>query len=314
MLHVVCGRCGQTFEAADDAAEEGEACPYCGAAVEEESGEPMIEFQPAKPFELFLDDQKSAKGIPAPLWWLIAIAGIAAFVMGVIIMLRGDDWERQHLQELTDEDRRATIYMYAANFPAAAKQYDSIVAALSGRDIQSIYLKQLLDQARQGSAEARRREAIAASQKPASGAPASRPVQVSVHDAIVNFQRDAESFPQFIRSHAFLFEDSQGNWRRRQYVVWNVEANLEPQSDPPEMNLKYTCNSRMTAGHSVSQDASGDADFRFDERPDAISCQVHYEFLSGRWIPGEREPESELDMSELVKLEVGHFGSATDSH
>jgi hypothetical protein len=330
MLHVVCGRCGQSFEAADDAAETPEVCPYCGAEIDDQSIEPsdaIIEFQPPRPFDPVRDNQRAEKGIPSPLWWLIAAAAVGAFLFVIVNMLSADSWEQQHVQQLADTDRKALLFMYSGNFRGAANDFDSIVADLSDRDIQSIYLRQLLDQARQGGADARHRMALAAANPPAT-APATQPAPISTHDAIVDFQRAAESFPQFVRSHPILFQDAHGNWRRRQFVVWDADAELQPQSDPPRMNLKYSCNSRTTIAHDVPEEAKTDNDFSFDEHVQPIHCTSEYDFQNNRWVAGERDndlqaqdnsaisdgtikPETILDLSDLIHMETRHFTAAT---
>ncbi len=328
MLHVVCGRCGQSFEAADDAVETEDVCPYCGAALDGEESDPTIEFQPARPFDPIRDSQAAPRGIPSPLWWLIAAAAVGVFVYGTVAMLRGDDWERQHVQALADADRKAAALMYAGDFMQAANVYESIVTELSGRDIQSIYLRQLLDQASQGAAEARRRMALAAAHPQAATAPAAtEAAPISEHDAIVSFQRKAESFPQYVRSRPMLFQDSQGNWRRRQFVVWDVDAQQAPDSDPAKMDLKYTCNSRTTAAYADREEAKTDFNFQFDEHIQAIHCSAEYELRDGKWVAADRDsdllaqdnsaisdgtvrPETILDLSELRKMETEHFSGS----
>jgi hypothetical protein len=333
MLHVVCGRCGQTFEAADNAAALDEVCPYCGEPIEGESDEapePMIEFTPPRPFDPILDNQRPARGIPSLLWWLIAAAAVGGLSYAVVSMLNTDNWEEQHVQQLANVDRQAILLMYNGNFHGAADKFDSIVADLNGRDLQSVYLKALLDQARQGASDARHRQALAAAAAahPAATAPATAPAPLSPNDAIVDFQRHAESFPQYVRSHPILFQDSHGNWRRRQFVVWDVDAELLPQSDPPKMSLKYTCNSRITAAHNEQQEASADNDFSFDEHVQPIHCTSEYDYSEGRFLQGPRDsdlqaqdnsiitdgtvkPDTILDLTDLLHMETRHFATSS---
>ncbi|MGA3065754.1 MAG: hypothetical protein ABSF29_02785 [Tepidisphaeraceae bacterium] len=329
MLDVVCARCGQTFEADDDAAETGEVCPYCGAPVEEDASEPMVEFQPSDDVATSIAP-KPEPGIPSPLWWLAVVTVVAAFLVVTVTMLRGDNWEQQHLSELADAQKKAVAYMLTGDYRRADQQFQIIVTELSGRQIQSIYLQQLLDVARQGSAEAEHRLAIAATQPAPTTAPvapenAPQTAQAPPQSALIDFQRRAESFPQFIRANPEVFQDSHGNWRGRQFLVWDVDTETpQADGDQSQMTLKYSCNSRTTAAHDTKWDAQTDDNFLFDEHVQAIHCQTTYEYQAGRWIAAQRDsdlqaqdnsiirdgtvhPETILDLSDLRNLEVQHF-------
>lgn len=338
MLDVVCGRCGQTFEAADDAVEEGEVCPYCGAAVEEDAVEPLVEFRPAQPATI--DIKPPERGIPGPLWWFAVIVIVAAFVLAVVSMLQGDNWEQQHLQELADADKKASAFMVIGDYRHAADEFQSIVDELSGRQIQSIYLRELLDRAQQGEGDARHRLALAATQPAtpavagaatAPGAPPAAPASAEIpQNAIIDFQRRAESFSQFTRSHPLVYQDSHGDWRRREFLVWNVEAELETPDEGEYMSLKYSSNSRITAEHNLEEDAAGDINFLYDEHEDAIQCESRYYYRGGVWVAAPRDtdlqaqdnsvirdgtikPETILDLSDLRVLEAEHFAGGSGS-
>jgi hypothetical protein len=330
MLNVVCGRCGQTFEASDEDAETGGVCPFCGADAGDDAPEPIVEFSPAP------DAERHAKpppGIPSPLWWLAAILIVAAFLAAIVFMLRGDSWEQQHLQQLADSEKKAAAFMLSGDYRQAENEFQSIVEQLNGREIQSIYLRELLDRARQGAGEARHQLALAATRPaPIAAAAATAPSAPETggipQSAIIDFQRRAESFPQFTRAHPFLFQDSHGSWRRRQFLVWDVDAELQTPGDESQIFLKYSCNSRTTAAHDLKEDAQKDGDFLFDEHLQAIQCQSRYEYRAGGWSAiqpdsnlqaqdntairdGTVQPESILDLTDLRQLEAEHFAGAS---
>jgi hypothetical protein len=186
------------------------------------------------------------------------------------------------------------------DYAAAAGQYRFVLDTVGHRAIESVFIRQLIDRARRGVAEAEDRLHASATTL-ASPAPATQP-DLQIHLAIRSFQRDYEAFPSFIRGHPQLFQDAKGNWRRRQFVVWDVSYDPPAQSDSPRILLRYTRGSHVTGPHHDRQEAAADDNFLNDESPKDVHCQTQFEWLSNRWLIARRDADVEKNETAAVDL------------
>lgn len=327
-MDVSCGSCGEIFQVDDELAGPSATCPFCGASNDLSTDDlTEIEFKPKISAQELL--QEPSQGIPAKWWWLAAFVAVSCSAILAYSMLHSDDWERRHLQELTDADKRADAYYAAGDFRNAGQQYQIILATLNNRTVQSVFLRDLFEHAEQGVQEAQYRLKTATT-LPSTAPSPSPTTEPDISDypqaAVLRFQRRAEALGQFVRSHPILFQDANGNWRRRRFIVWDVDAQIDPESDSSKITLHYTCNSMKTAGHDGREDAQDDPDFLYQEHDQPIHCTTVYEFQSGKWVAGDRQndlvsspndtitsgkraPAFLSDLSDLYQLEDQAFSS-----
>ena len=307
MICITCAECGETFEIGEEFAGITEFCPVCGAlndvpdADEEPGPDEPIEPAPAGAAPA------PRRGIPAALWWTILLASIGLFAVACVILF-SDNWESRNVQNLADATIRGDVLMADEDYAAAAGQYRFVLDTVGHRTIESVFIRQLIDRARRGETEAEDRlhaiPTTVASTEPEVAtrpAPATQP-DVQVHLAIKSFQRDCEAFPAFIRAHPLLFKDAKGNWRRRQFVVWDVSYDPPAQSDSPRILLRYTCGSHVTEPHHDRQEAAADDNFLNDESPKDVRCQTQFEWLSNRWLIARHDADAEKDEIAAVDL------------
>jgi hypothetical protein len=344
MLDVVCVSCGENFEVEEDSAGAAEACPYCGAVNDIPAGaemamDPAIEFQPKYP-----EPPPPPSKFSGALWWLVVFAIVGGFGASLYWMLHSGDWERDHLQSLTDASRHGDALLAAGQPNQAAAQYQFVLDTLDDRDIQSEYLRDL-----QLHAKLEQQQAFAlakaAATRPATTAPAiasagdagpANPATapdaqaLALHNSVIQFQRQAEAFADYVRARPVVFQDPLGNWRRRIYLLWNVEAEFQDSAATPQIMLRYTYNSRKTAPHGDPSDANDDSNFQYDDRVEPTHAQTLFEFHAGQWIAiqrqndlldsdnptitgGQLKPQQpgDADSDQLNKLEDGYFSGVS---
>lgn len=313
MIRVSCAECGENFEIGEESAGLTEFCPFCGAlcdipSAEEEPSPPTTEeLRTIAEDELELAANPAAlaparsRGIPSPIWWTLIIGGVAFFVASCFFLF-SDNWEMRNIESLNDAANRGDVLMMDEDFTGAASQYRFVLDRVGSREIQSIYIRQLVDRARRGEALAKTRASEAAteasgpaaasqgqnaSQLPANTSPgngAAAAARDDFHEAMKAFQRDSEAFPLFVRNHIIDFQDEDGHWRRRQFTVWDVTYEKQADSERPRMMLMYSLASRVTEPHENRRQADDDASFVNDESPQTAHCQTLFELFSGQWI------------------------------
>ena len=307
MISITCAECGESFEIGDEFAGITEFCPACGALndVPEADQEPGAD-EPIEPAPA-ASGPAPGRGIPAALWWTILLAAVGLFAVACVLLF-SDNWESRNVQRLADAANRGDVLMADEDYAGAAGQYRFVLDTVGHRAIESVFIRQLVDRARRGEAEAeahlRALPTTVASTEPAPAiqpAPATQP-HLQIHLAIKSFQRDCEGFPAFIRGHPLLFQDAKGNWRRRQFVVWDVSYDPPTRSDSPRILLRYTCGSHITGPHHDRQEAAGDDDFLYDESPKNVRCQTQFEWLSNRWLIARHDADAEKDEIAAVDL------------
>jgi hypothetical protein len=313
MIQVECGSCGQIFEVGDELAGLSEFCPACGALndippLDQEDSPPPVEAEisPAATDALASSAPAPlARGIPSVLWWTLVVGGVAAFVIACVFLF-SDNWESQHVRDLSDAANRGDALLAQDDFAAAQKQYDHVLQTVGTRAIQSTYIRQLLRHARAGQIAAQSGLRAAPATAPAT-APTSRPA-FDTQVAIKNFQRDSEGFAQFIRTRPMLYQDAGGQWRRRQLVVWDAAYEQQAGADPPQMLLRYSCVARLTEPHPDRPSAADDPDFVKDEPPGVVHCQTLFELRDSQWHVANRQIEGGHSApSGLISLEGQAF-------
>ena len=310
MICITCAECGESFEIGEEFAGVTEFCPACGALndIPDTAADPG----PDQPIESAPAVAASApvpgRGIPAALWWTILIAAVGLFAVACVFLF-SDNWESRNVQALADAANRGDVLMADEDYAAAAGQYRFVLDTVGHRAIESVFIRQLIDRARRGEAEAEDRlhatPTTLASTEPASGGEAFHAAtqpDLQVHLAIKSFQRDYEAFPSFIRGHPLLFQDAKGNWRRRQFVVWDASYDPPAQSDSPRILLRYTCGSHVTEPHHDRQEAEADDNFPNDESPKDVHCQTQFEWLSNRWLIARRDADAEKNETAAVDV------------
>jgi hypothetical protein len=308
VIPVNCAECGENFEIGDEFAGLTEYCPACGALNDIPDPEaPALAVEAPEeptPTELFsallLPESSPRHGIPAALWWTILVAGIGVFVL-TCIFLFSNNWEDRNIQALSDAANRGDALMADENYAGAAQQYRFVLDTVDHRSIDSAFILRLIDRARHGAAEADNRlrsPPAAALQAP----PAATRPDLQFHLALRSFQSDYEAFPVYVRNHAVFFLDEKGNWRRRQYFVWQLTYDPPSQSEAPEILLRYDCASYITEPHHDRRDAALDDNFADGESPTIVHCQTRFVLESGRWIILHHDADPETDAIPSVNI------------
>jgi len=300
LIRVSCAECGEIFEIGEEFAGLTEFCPFCGALNDipsPEDEEPQIspdELQPAggdqpvlpDPSELVFSPVPSG-GVPSPIWWTLVIGGVSFFIAACFFLF-SDNWEMRNIQSLNDAANRGDVLMVDEDFAGAAAEYRFVLDTVGSREIDSIYIRHLVERARRGAAQAAAEESQAqnrpgpeATTAPTATTQATPPDD---HEALTKFQRDSEAFPLYIRNRPMDFQDDKGHWRRRQFAVWDVSYQRQPDSDRPRMLLSYSFASRITEPHDNRREADNDGDFMNDESPKTVHCQTLFELFAGQWI------------------------------
>jgi hypothetical protein len=310
LISITCAECGEIFEIGEEFAGITEFCPACGAlndvpdADQEPGADQAMESAPAA------TAAAGGRGIPAALWWTILLTAIGLFAVACLLLF-SDNWESRNVQRLADAANRGDVLMADEDYAAAAGQYRLVLDTVGHRAIESVFIHQLIDRARRGEAEAENRlrasPTTLASTEPAPATQPSPELAATQGDlqiplAIKSFQRDCEAFPSFIRGHPLLFQDAKGNWRRRQFIVWEVNYDPPTQSDSPRILLRYICASHVTEPHHDRQEAAGDDNFLNDESPKSVRCQTEFEWLSKRWLIARHDADAEKDEIAAVDL------------
>jgi hypothetical protein len=313
VISVTCAQCGEPFEIGDEFAGVTEFCPFCGALNDipnpetDEPDEPPLPDQPVVPVLETAARPLPGRGIPSVLWWFVLITALAGFLI-VCLDLFSPTWESRNLQVLTDAANRGDVLMVDNDYAGAAAQYTFVIDRLGQRNIESIYLKSLLERARRGELDAQRRlragptTAVSPQSPNPTTAPSPAPSQPQHYLAIESFQRNFEAFAAFVRTHTTLFQDSHGNWRRRRYAVWNTAYDPPQDSDSPRILIRYDCGSRITEPHSSRADAQSDDAFINDESPRQVHCQTQFEYLQGRWLIARRD--AQVDPNQPPAIDV----------
>jgi len=301
LIRVSCAECGAIFEIGEEFAGLTEFCPVCGAlsdipSTQDQEPQSFPEEAPAAS-----PDQPESpgpsprvfapalpRGIPSPLWWALIVGGVVFFIVACALLF-SDTWEMRNLQALNDAANRGDVLMGDEDFTGAAAQYRFVLNTVADRQIDSIYIRQLLERARRGAALAQAGEAqaqnhprIAATSAPTVAAAPATPADD--HLALKDFQRDSEAFPLYVHNRPLVFQDDQGHWRRRQFTVWDVSYQRQPDSDRPRILLLYSCASRITEPHDNRREADNDGDFMNDESPKTVHGQTLFELFAGQWI------------------------------
>ncbi len=318
MIRVSCAECGEAFEIGEEFAGLAEFCPNCGALndippLPEEEPEPAVEEAPppAADGPPLPPPPPPSRGIPSPLWWSLVVGGIGSFII-VCLVLFSDNWESRNLNALNDATNRGDVLIVDGDYRGAAAQYRFVLDTVGNRQIESSYIRQLVERARRGAAQA---QAMALSPPhpsttPAPVAPAPPATQPDIYQAVRDFQRDTEAFPLFVRNRPVLFLDKHHEWRLRQFVVWDVTYQRQPNSDPQQILLRYSCASRITEPHDHRRDAENDANFVNDESPQTVHCQTLFELVAGRWVIIRHDVETGLPLDDLYALERLAFHAA----
>lgn len=301
MIPVICSECGESFEIGDEFAGLSEYCPACGALNDIPDPEaPAFEVAvpeaqpPVGGFSASSIVSPATHGIPAALWWTILLTGLALFLL-TCIALFSNNWEDRNIQVLSDAANRGDVLMAGDDYGGAAKQYRFVIDTVGNRSIDSAFILRLLDRARRGEAEANDRlrspPPVTAQTQPI---PTTQP-EVAFHLALKSFQRHYEAFPIFVRNHPVLFLDDKGNWRRRQYVVWQITYDPPTQSDAPAILLRFDCASHITDPHHDRGQAVLDDNFAHSESPLIVQCQTRFELFSGRWVILHQDTDVQSD-------------------
>lgn len=300
MIRVTCAECGEIFEIGEEFAGLTEFCPFCGAlsdipSPEDEAPELLPEeFQPGVSDQPILPDPSElvfspvpSGGVPSPIWWALIISGVSIFIAACFFLF-SDNWEMRNLQSLNDAANRGDVLMVDQDFPGAAAQYRYVLDTVGSREIDSIYIRQIVERARRGAAQAAAEETQAQLHpNPAATTATTAPTAATQPDdlkAIKSFQRDSEAFPLFVRNHSMDFQDDKSHWRRRQFTVWDVTYERQPDADRPRVLLSYSFASRITEPHDNRRQADNDGDFMNDEYPSTVHCQTLFELFAGQWI------------------------------
>ncbi|MDP9174736.1 MAG: hypothetical protein M3O30_12835 [Planctomycetota bacterium] len=299
------------FEVRDESSGQAEACPSCQVINEIPEDSMALETEPQSEEPISPADQvadvptipasakfapialEASRGLPAAIWWALAIAAVAAFSL-CIFLLFTDDWERQHLQFLTATSQHADALMIAGDFAGATKEYQRVLDTVGNKKMQSVYLRNLVESARHSEQAAEMGAGLAQSmpqriaQASAATLPASGPSDVQLHAATRNFQRATEYFSTFVSSHPILIRDDHQQFRRRQFLVWDVSYQLHQESDPPQISLQFDAGARTTNPHRSGDDATVDGDFPHDDFQTGIPIQTQFVLREGRWVVSAR--------------------------
>jgi hypothetical protein len=308
LIRVLCAECGESFEIGEDFSGLTEFCPFCGAfcdipAIEDERPQggadesqlvAIAEAEPPNPLPTPIVPPGPARGIPSPIWWALIIGGLSFFVAACFFLF-SDNWEMRNIQSLNDAANRGDVLMADEDFSGAAGQYRFVLDTVGSRDIQSTYIRHLMDRARRGESLAKSRASQAQAEqsetqntsRSATSAPSGNAATVppdDFHNALKAFQRDSEAFPLFVRNHIMDFQDGDGHWRRRQFTVWDVTYERQTDSKRPRIMLLYSLASRVTEPHENRHQADDDGNFVNDESPKTVHCQTLFELFAGQWI------------------------------
>ncbi len=302
MIRVSCAKCGEIFEIGEEFAGLTEFCPFCGAlcdipSLEDQQPQPaadesqliaIAEAEPPVPTPTPIEPPSPVRGIPSPIWWTLIIGGVTFFIAACFFLF-SDNWEMRNIQSLNDATNRGDVLMADEDFTGAADQYRFVLDAVGSREIQSIYIRQLIDRARRGEGLAKARESQAQNlpQSTPASVPSANQTSASppdFHETLKAFQRDSEAFPLFVRNHTMDFQDDDGHWRRRQFTVWDVTYERQTDSERPRIQLLYSLASRITEPHDNRHEADNDSNFMNDESPKTAHCQTLFELFAGQWI------------------------------
>jgi hypothetical protein len=191
--------------------------------------------------------------------------------------------------------------MTGGDFDGAEREYRRVLNTVGHRNLESLYLRDVVGRAWRGvrEAQSRKQNTIAASTQAASTQPADGS---DLNQAIKSFQRASEDFANFVRTRPALLQDIHGSWRRRQFVVWDVTYEIQSDTDPPQILLQYTCNSRLTKPHDDRADALADEQFLQDEFAQAVSRKTTYVLRDGRWLVTRQSAGSDdADTSAVIR-------------
>jgi len=310
LIAVTCAQCGEIFEIGEEFAGTTEFCPACGTLndiPDPESPEPS---EPATTdvFSAVTIDTPPRRGISAGLWWTILIAAIGIFLIACVFLF-SDNWETRNIQTLSDATNRGDVLMADEDYAGAIRQYRQVIETVGHRSIESAFIQRLIDRARSGEIEAGNRlhapVTAAAQTQPA----AATQGDIDLHLTLESFQRDYEAFPPFVREHPVLFRDEKGDWRRRQFFVWQIAYDPPSQSGQPKILLKYDCASNITESHHSRQDAEMDDHFVEEESPKEIHCQTQFEWSSRKWaiVHHEASPEPDARIAIHIRPSLDDF-------
>jgi hypothetical protein len=306
MIEVRCSNCEQVFEAEDSAAGRSEFCPACGTLNDVPAPDPdeeeLVEQWDAPPPSSTATATPVAppRGGASPvLWWMLELAALAIIVWIGWLLFSGS-WENRHLQFLSDTITRADGMMSGGDLDGARREYARVLDTVGNRTLESLYLRDVVARAHRGiqTVQLRQRTAMAASQRSASSEPTTVP---DLNAAIKSFQRASGGFADFVRQRPMLLQDSHGSWRRRQFVVWGVNYEIQSDVDPPRITLEYTCNPRLTAAHADRQDALADTQFTIDERTAPITRKTTFVLRDGQWVAVHEAPQLPEDNPSVIR-------------
>lgn len=287
MIEVRCSNCDQVFQAESSAAGRSEFCPFCGVlndvpAPEPDEEAPLEQWEAPPP-------PLSPPAVPPPpqpakspiLWWILELAAVGILIWIGWLLFSGN-WESRHLQFLSDTINHADAFLAGGDLNAAEKDYALVLQTVGNRPLESLYLRDVVLRAHRGVKDVQlRRISIAAATMPA--ATTQPAVAANLNQAIRDFQRASDGFAQFVRARPMLIQDNHGNWRRRQFVVWDVKYQIQSDADPPRIELHYMCNPRLTVPHANRQDALADDQFPYDERTEPTARNTTFVFHDGQW-------------------------------
>ncbi|MGA2585158.1 MAG: hypothetical protein ABSG31_17945, partial [Tepidisphaeraceae bacterium] len=206
-----------------------------------------------------------------------------------IFFLLPPDWEQQHVQSLSDAVNRADGMMSSGDYSSAAQQYQFVLDTVGNRQLQSAFLRALVDHSRAGETDAKARIAqlaVAATIPSATTNPTAAAQDPNV--AIAQLQKAAENFQQFVSQHPFVYQDEQGAWRKRRFVVADMQSNADLKADPPRFDLQYECDSRVSGPFNDKADADACTDMSNLERETAVHCSSTFELRDGVWQVADR--------------------------
>ena len=257
------------------------------------------------PTELFsallLPESSPRHGIPAALWWTILVAGIGVFVL-TCIFLFSNNWEDRNIQALSDAANRGDALMADENYAGAAQQYRFVLDTVGHRSIDSAFILRLIDRARHGAAEADNRLRSPPAAAPQARRPP-RPGPISSSISLLDPSSATTKLSRFTSAiMPVLFLDGKGNWRRRQFFVWQLTYDPPSQSEAPEILLRYDCASDITEPHHDRRDAALDDNFADGESPTIVHCQTRFVLESGRWIILHHDADPETDAIPSVNI------------
>jgi hypothetical protein len=289
MIEVRCPNCDQVFEAETSAAGRSEFCPACGT---------LNDVPAPDPDDQTLVEQWDVPPSPTPapqprrvgsqiLWWVLELAALGIVIWFGWLLFTGN-WESRHLQFLSDTINHADALLAGGDANGAQQEYARVVDTVGNRSLESLYLRDVVARAHRGlkAAQLRKMSPLAATTPSPTTEPAN---DANLNQAIRNFQRASEGYADFVRGRPMVFQDNHGSWRRRQFVVWDVNYHIQSEADPPRIDLQYTCNPRLTAPHADRQQALADEQFPFDERNSPIVRKTAFVFRGGQWVIA-REP------------------------